>query len=59
MADGLPVFLGGIGFHGLDVVAVIVPPATDLAVHIVHFPVMGLDQLLLIGGDLPLDSFIE
>lgn len=53
--DGLPVLRRGIGLHGLDVVAVVVPPAPDLPVHVVHLPVVGLHQLLLVGGDLPVN----
>ena len=37
--------------HGLDMVAVVMPPATNRAVHIVHFPIVGLDQLPLVGSD--------
>ena len=39
-------------------VAVVMPPATDLPVHIVHFPVVGLDQLTLISSD-PLVNMIK
>ena len=53
--DGVPVLRSSIGLHGLDMVAVIVPPAADLAVHIVHLTVMCFDQLLLIGGNLLFD----
>ena len=35
----------------LDMVAVVMPPAPDLPVHILHFLIVGLDQLPLIGGD--------
>ena len=55
--DGLPIPCGGVGLHRLDMVAVIVPPAADLAVHIVYLPVMGLDQFLLVGGDLLFNFF--
>ena len=37
--------------HGLDVAAVIVPPASHLAVHVVHLFVMRLDKLPLVGFD--------
>jgi hypothetical protein len=32
-------------------IAVVMPPAPDLPVHVVYFPVVGLDQLTLIGSD--------
>ena len=53
--DGVPVLRGGVGFHGLDMVAVVVPPTTNLTVHIVYFAIMRFDQFLLIGGDLLFD----
>ena len=37
--------------HGLDVAAVIVPPAPHLAVHVIHLFVMRLDKLPLVGFD--------
>lgn len=40
---------------GRNMVAVVMPPAADLAVHIVYLPVMRFDQLLLIGGELLFD----
>ena len=55
--DGLPVFRRCIGFHGLDVIAVIMTPAPDLSVHIVYLPVVRLDELLLISGQLFVQSF--
>ena len=50
--DGVPVLRSGVGLHGLDMVAVVVPPAANLTVHIVYFAIMRFDQLLLIGGEL-------
>ena len=35
-----------------DMVAVVVPPAADLPVHIINFPIMRFDQLMLIGSNL-------
>ena len=43
--------------HHLDVVAVVMPPAPNLPVHIFHFPVVGLDQLPLIGRNALVDLF--
>ena len=54
---GLPVALGSVGLHNLDVVSVVVPPPPDLLIHIVHFPVVGFDQLLLVGLQLPVHTF--
>ena len=50
--DGIPIACSGVCFHRLNVVAVVVPPSTDLTVHIINFPVMRFDQLVLIGSDL-------
>ena len=55
VSDGVPISRGSVSLHGLDMVAVVVPPAADLAVHIVYFAIMRFDQLLLIGGDLLFD----
>ena len=55
--DALHVVLGGQGFHDLDVVAVVMPPAPNLPVHVFHFPVVGLDQLPLIGRNPLVDLF--
>ena len=33
-------------------VAIVMPPATDLPVHIINFPIMCFDQLMLIGSNL-------
>ena len=55
--DGFPVALGGVGLHNLDVVPVVMPPAPNLLIHIVHFPVVGLDQFLLVGLQLPVHTF--
>ena len=38
-------------FHHLDVIAVIMPPAADLPIHVFHFLIVGLDQLPLISGN--------
>ena len=46
----LPIARRGIGLHRLDMVAVVVPPAAYLAVHIVYLAVVRLYQLLLVGG---------
>ena len=46
MPDGFPVFCRRIGLHGLDVIAVVVSPAPDLAIHIVHFLIVCLDQFI-------------
>ena len=53
--DGVPISRGSVSLHGLNMVAVVMPPAADLAVHIVYLPVMRFDQLLLIGGELLFD----
>ena len=53
--DGLPVFTGGIGFHRLDMVAVVVPPAANLVVHVLYLSVVGFDQLPLIVCDPSVD----
>ena len=41
--DGIHIAVGSQYLHGLDMVAVVMPPATNLPVHIVHFPVVGFD----------------
>ena len=50
--DGIPIACSCVCFHRLNVVAVVVPPTTDLTVHIINFPVMRFNQLMLIGSDL-------
>ena len=40
----------------LDVIAVVVPPAADLAVHVFHFLVVGVDELPLVSGQFPVDA---
>ena len=51
----LPVTLGGVGLHHLDVAAVVVPPAPHLAVHVLHLGIVDLNKLPLIGGNAPVD----
>ena len=46
--DGLPVFCGCVCLHDLNMVSVVVPPSAHLPVHVLDFPVMGFDQLLLV-----------
>ena len=44
-------------FHRLDMVAVIVPPATHLPVHVFHFPIMRFDQFPLVDSNSFVDLF--
>ena len=37
--------------HCLNVVAIVMPPAPHFAVHIVHFLIVGFNQLPLVGGN--------
>ena len=48
--DRLQISVGGKYLHRLYVVAVIMPPAADLAVHILYLLIVGFDQFPLIGG---------
>ena len=50
--DSFPIFCGGVGFHRLNVIAVIVPPTTNLSIHIINFTIMRFNQLVLIGFNL-------
>ena len=40
----------------LNVVAVVVPPAADLAVHVLHLFIMRVHQLALVGFELLIDA---
>ena len=55
--QGVHVPIGRQYLHHLDVVAVVMPPAPNLPVHVFHFPVVGLDQLPLIGRNALVDLF--
>ena len=54
--DAGQVAVCGQGLHDLDVIAVVVPPAADLTVHVLHFLVVGVDELPLVGGQFPVDA---
>ena len=47
------------GLHGLDVIAVVVPPAAHLLIHVVHLGKMRGDQLVLVSGQLLFGAFPE
>ena len=55
--DGLQIALGGVGLHSLDVVAVVVPPAPHLPVHVLHLLVVGVQQLPLVVLQLLIHPF--
>ena len=57
MLESLDIPVRGIGFHRLNMVAVIMPPTPHLAVHVIDLTVMGLDKLLLIGSYPFIDLF--
>ena len=47
--DSIHVARSGISFECLDMIAIIMTPAPDLLIHILHFGIVGFDQLSLIG----------
>ena len=47
--DGVHVSRSCISFECLDMIAIIMTPAPDLLIHILHFGIVGFDQLSLIG----------
>ena len=53
----LGVFLGDVGLHGLDVVAVVVPPPPHLPVHVLHLLVVGVQQFPLVVLQLLIHPF--
>ena len=55
--DGLQIPLGGVGLHGLDVVAVVVPPPPHLPVHVLHLLVVGVQQFPLVVLQLLIHPF--
>ena len=55
-ADGVHIALGGECLEHLNVVAVVVPPAAELAVHVFYLFIMRVHQLALVGFELLIDA---
>ena len=55
-ADGVHIALGGERLEHLDMIPVVVPPAADLAVHVLHLFIMRVHQLALVGFELLIDA---
>ena len=51
-ADGVHIALGGERLEHLNMIPVVVPPAADLAVHVLHLFIMRVHQLALVGFEL-------
>ena len=59
ISDGFHISRCGICFHHLNMIPIIMPPSPHLPVHVVHFTVVGFDQIPLIRSDASVDHLTE